>query len=74
MVLHGGIIAACATFFVFSDYMKPAIRMAALMELPIKFIWSHDAFRVGEDGPTHEPVEQGSTNPPNGKIEEPQRT
>ncbi|WP_288325190.1 transketolase [uncultured Phocaeicola sp.] len=58
MVLHGGIIAACATFFVFSDYMKPAIRMAALMELPIKFIWSHDAFRVGEDGPTHEPVEQ----------------
>ncbi len=54
----GGIIAACATFFVFSDYMKPAIRMAALMELPIKFIWSHDAFRVGEDGPTHEPVEQ----------------
>ena len=58
MVLHGGIIAACATFFVFSDYMKPAIRMAALMELPIKFIWSHDAFRVGDDGPTHEPVEQ----------------
>ena len=58
MVLHGGIIAACATFFVFSDYMKPAIRMAALMELPIKFIWSHDAFRVGEDGPTHQPVEQ----------------
>ena len=57
-VLHGGIIAGCATFFVFSDYMKPAIRMAALMELHIKFIWSHDAFRVGEDGPTHEPVEQ----------------
>ena len=46
------------TFFVFSDYMKPAIRMAALMELPVKFVWSHDAFRVGEDGPTHEPVEQ----------------
>ena len=58
MVLHGGIIAACATFFVFSDYMKPAVRMAALMELPVKFIWTHDAFRVGEDGPTHEPVEQ----------------
>lgn len=58
MSLHGGVIAACATFFVFSDYMKPAVRMAALMELPVKFIWSHDAFRVGEDGPTHEPVEQ----------------
>ena len=58
MALHGGIIAACGTFFVFSDYMKPAVRMAALMELPIKFIWTHDAFRVGEDGPTHEPVEQ----------------
>ena len=58
MALHGGVITACGTFFVFSDYMKPAIRMAALMELPVKFIWSHDAFRVGEDGPTHEPVEQ----------------
>ncbi|MDR0995204.1 MAG: transketolase [Tannerella sp.] len=58
MALHGGITVACGTFFVFSDYMKPAIRMAALMELPVKFIWSHDAFRVGEDGPTHEPVEQ----------------
>lgn len=58
MMLHGGVITACGTFFVFSDYMKPAIRMAALMELPIKFVWSHDAFRVGEDGPTHEPVEQ----------------
>ena len=58
MTLHGGVIAACGTFFVFSDYMKPAIRMAALMELPVKFIWTHDAFRVGEDGPTHEPVEQ----------------
>lgn len=57
MALHGGIIPACGTFFVFSDYMKPAIRMAALMELPVKFIWTHDAFRVGEDGPTHEPVE-----------------
>ena len=58
MALHGGVIPACGTFFVFSDYMKPAIRMAALMEVPVKFIWSHDAFRVGEDGPTHEPVEQ----------------
>jgi transketolase len=58
MSLHGGVIPACATFFVFSDYMKPAVRMAALMEQPVKFIWSHDAFRVGEDGPTHEPVEQ----------------
>lgn len=58
MALHGGVIASCGTFFVFSDYMKPAIRMAALMELPVKFIWSHDAFRVGEDGPTHQPIEQ----------------
>ena len=58
MALHGGVIAACGTFFVFSDYMKPSVRMAALMELPVKFVWSHDAFRVGEDGPTHEPVEQ----------------
>ncbi len=58
MMLHGGVIAACGTFFVFSDYMKPAVRMAALMGTPVKFIWSHDSFRVGEDGPTHEPVEQ----------------
>ena len=58
MMLHGGVVTACGTFFVFSDYMKPAIRMAALMQVPIKFVWSHDAFRVGEDGPTHEPVEQ----------------
>ena len=58
MYLHGGVIPACGTFFVFSDYMMPAIRMAALMRVPIKFIWTHDAFRVGEDGPTHEPVEQ----------------
>ncbi|MDD6591032.1 MAG: transketolase [Prevotella sp.] len=58
MSLHGGVIPACGTFFVFSDYMKPAVRMAALMQLPVKFIWTHDAFRVGEDGPTHEPVEQ----------------
>lgn len=58
MSLHGGVIPACATFFVFSDYMKPAVRMAALMQQPVKFVWTHDAFRVGEDGPTHEPVEQ----------------
>ena len=58
MGLYGGVVAACGTFFVFSDYMKPAVRMAALMEVPVKFIWTHDAFRVGEDGPTHEPVEQ----------------
>lgn len=58
IALHGGVIGACGTFFVFSDYMKPAVRLAALMELPVKYIWTHDAFRVGEDGPTHEPVEQ----------------
>ena len=58
MALHGGVIGACATFFVFSDYMKPALRLSALMEMPVKFIWTHDAFRVGEDGPTHKPVEQ----------------
>ncbi len=58
IALHGACIAACGTFFVFSDYQKPAIRMSALMELPVKYIWSHDAFRVGEDGPTHQPIEQ----------------
>ncbi len=58
LALHGGIIPVCATFFVFSDYMKPAIRMAALMELPVKYVFTHDSFRVGEDGPTHQPVEQ----------------
>ncbi|MFA7492627.1 MAG: transketolase [Proteiniphilum sp.] len=58
MSLHGGVIPACGTFFVFSDYMKPAMRVAALMETPVIFIWTHDAFRVGEDGPTHQPVEQ----------------
>ncbi len=58
IALHGGVWAACATFFVFSDYMKPAVRLSALMGLPVKYIWSHDAFRVGEDGPTHQPVEQ----------------
>jgi transketolase len=54
---HGGVLAVCGTFFTFSDYMKPALRMAALMELPVKYVWSHDTFRVGEDGPTHQPVE-----------------
>lgn len=58
MSLHGGVIPACGTFFVFSDYMKPVVRVAAIMETPVIFIWTHDAFRVGEDGPTHEPVEQ----------------
>ena len=58
IALHGGLIGACATFFVFSDYMKPAIRMTALMQLPVKYVWTHDSFRVGEDGPTHQPVEQ----------------
>jgi transketolase len=58
MALHGGVIPACGTFFVFSDYMKPAVRLAGLMRLPVIYIWTHDAFRVGEDGPTHQPVEQ----------------
>ncbi len=58
MALHGGVIPACATFFVFSDFMKPAVRLAALMELPVIYIWTHDSFRVGEDGPTHQPIEQ----------------
>ncbi len=57
MSLHGGVLPACATFFAFSDYMKPAMRVAALMETPVVFLWTHDAFRVGEDGPTHQPVE-----------------
>lgn len=58
MALHGGVVPACGTFFVFSDYMKPAVRLSALQQLPVKYIWTHDAFRVGEDGPTHQPVEQ----------------
>lgn len=58
IALHGGLFVGCGTFFVFSDYMKPAVRMAALMELPVKYIWTHDSFRVGEDGPTHQPIEQ----------------
>ena len=58
IALHGGLIPVCATFFAFSDYMKPAIRVAALMETPVIFLWTHDSFRVGEDGPTHQPIEQ----------------
>jgi transketolase len=57
MSLHGGVIPVCGTFFVFSDYMKPALRLAALMRLNVKYVWTHDSFRVGEDGPTHQPVE-----------------
>jgi transketolase len=57
MALHGGVIPACGTFFVFSDYMKPAVRLAALMRLHTIYVWTHDSFRVGEDGPTHQPVE-----------------
>ena len=57
MALHGGVIPACGTFFVFSDYMKPAVRLAALMHLHVIYIWTHDSFRVGEDGPTHQPIE-----------------
>ncbi len=60
VALHGGVIAVCGTFFVFSDYMKPAVRLAALMGVPAKYIWTHDAFRVGEDGTTHQPIEQES--------------
>lgn len=58
LALHGGVIPVCGTFFVFSDYMKPAFRMSALMRLQVIYVWSHDAFRVGEDGPTHQPIEQ----------------
>ena len=57
MALHGGVIPACGTFFVFSDYMKPAVRLATLMRLHVIYIWTHDSFRVGEDGPTHQPIE-----------------
>jgi len=57
IALHGGIFVACGTFFVFSDYMKPAVRLACLMQIPVKYVWTHDAFRVGEDGPTHQPIE-----------------
>ena len=57
MALHGGVIPACGTFFVFSDYMKPVVRLSALMHLHVIYIWTHDSFRVGEDGPTHQPIE-----------------
>ncbi|MFV8371822.1 transketolase family protein [Flavobacterium sp. LB2P74] len=58
IALHGGVVPVVATFFVFSDYMKPAIRLAAIQELPVKYVLTHDSFRVGEDGPTHQPIEQ----------------
>lgn len=58
MALHGGVIPVCGTFFVFSDYMKPVVRLSALMRLHVIFVWTHDSFRVGEDGPTHQPIEQ----------------
>ncbi|MBQ1269753.1 MAG: transketolase [Clostridia bacterium] len=58
MQLHGGLRAYCSTFFVFSDYCKPAMRLAALMHLPVTYILTHDSIGVGEDGPTHQPVEQ----------------
>lgn len=58
MALHGGVIPVVGTFFIFSDYQKPALRLSSLMELPVIYLWTHDAFRVGEDGPTHQPIEQ----------------
>jgi transketolase len=58
MALHGGLKVFGGTFFVFSDYLKPAIRLAALMGLPVTYVFTHDSIAVGEDGPTHEPVEQ----------------
>jgi transketolase len=58
MALHGGVIPYTATFFVFSDYMRPSIRLAALMGLHVIYIFTHDSVGVGEDGPTHQPVEQ----------------
>ncbi|SMQ63790.1 transketolase [Bacillus sp. OV166] len=58
MALHGGVKVFGATFFVFSDYLRPAIRLSALMKLPVTYVFTHDSIAVGEDGPTHEPVEQ----------------
>ena len=58
IILHGGLLPYCSTFFVFSDYMKPAIRLASLQELPAIYILTHDSLAVGEDGPTHQPIEQ----------------
>ena len=54
---HGGLLVFCSTFFVFSDYMRPAVRLAALSELPVVYVWTHDSIGLGEDGPTHQPVE-----------------
>ena len=56
-LLHGGVKVFGGTFFVFSDYLRPAIRLAALMKLPVTYVFTHDSIAVGEDGPTHEPVE-----------------
>ncbi len=58
MALHGGVKVFGATFFVFSDYLRPAIRLSALMKLPVTYVFTHDSIAVGEDGPTHEPIEQ----------------
>ncbi len=58
MQLHGGVQAYCATFFVFSDFCKPSMRMSALMNLPVVYVMTHDSIGVGEDGPTHQPIEQ----------------
>ena len=70
MQLHGGLRAYCATFFIFTDYMKNAMRLSALMHLPVTYILTHDSIGVGEDGPTHEPVEQliGLRSMPNMKV------
>ena len=58
LALHGGLKPYAGTFFVFSDYLRPAIRLAALMGLPVTYVFTHDSIAVGEDGPTHEPIEQ----------------
>jgi transketolase len=58
MALHGGVLPFGSTFLIFSDYMRPAIRLAALMKLPVIFVYTHDSVALGEDGPTHQPVEQ----------------
>jgi transketolase len=57
LVYHGGCLVFCGTFFTFSDYMRPAVRLAALSELPVIYVWTHDSVALGEDGPTHQPVE-----------------
>ena len=58
LAYHGGVRPFAATFFVFSDYMRPAVRLAALNKLPVVFVWTHDSVGLGEDGPTHQPIEQ----------------